>query len=262
MSYRGLDGAVVIVTGAGGGIGAATARRLADDGARVVVVDIDGDLARSVADALDGEALAVAADVSTESGVDRYMAAAVERFGRINGVHLNAGVTGVPTLLADSTLEDWSRVVAVNLTGNYLGMRAALRVMRDQGIGGSVVSTASTGGIDGAVAFGPYCATKHGVIGLVRTAALEGAPFGIRVNAICPAVTDTAMAAMLEELVSDDRATGRALIEAQVPLGRYARPDEIAAVAAWLLSDEPSFSTGAFHMVDGGQTAGAAWSGG
>lgn len=252
----GLEGKVILVTGAGRGIGAATSRRLAEEGARVVVVDLDAELAEATAAGMPGDALAVAADVSSEDGVERYTQAALERFGRIDGVHLNAGITGTPTPLADSTFENWNRVVAVNLTGTYLGLRAALRVMRDQGDGGSIVSTASTGGVTGSATFGTYCATKHGVVGLVRSAALEGAALGIRVNAICPSATDTGMARVLEDSIGGDRAAARERFERANPLRRYATPEEVAALAAWLLSDEASYSSGGCFMVDGGRTAG------
>jgi NAD(P)-dependent dehydrogenase (short-subunit alcohol dehydrogenase family) len=250
---------VIVVTGAGRGIGAATARRAAAEGARVVVVDLDRELAEATAASIGEAAFAVAADVSSEEEVERYTASAVERFGGIDGVHLNAGIIGTPAPLAESTVENWDRVVGVNLTGAYLGLRAALRVMRAQGRGGSIVATASTGGVTGAALFGTYCATKHGVIGLVRSAALEGGPFAIRVNAICPSATDTEMARTLEDLAGGDRQDARARIGARNALGRYASPDEVAALAVWLLSEESSFSTGGVFMADAGQTAGPAW---
>jgi NAD(P)-dependent dehydrogenase (short-subunit alcohol dehydrogenase family) len=259
MTPSDLADKVIVITGAGRGIGAATAKRAAADGARVVVVDVDRELAEATAASIGGQAFAVDADVTSETEVDRYTAAAVERFGPIDGVHLNAGIIGTPTLLVDSTVENWERVLAVNLTGAYLGLRAALRVMRDQGRGGSIVVTASTGGVTGAALFGTYCASKHGVIGLVRSAALEGGPFGVRVNAICPSATDTEMARTLEDLAGGDRRAAQEQIGARNALGRYAQPEEVAALTAWLLGDESSFSTGGVFMVDAGQTAGPAW---
>jgi 3alpha(or 20beta)-hydroxysteroid dehydrogenase len=257
MRYAGLDEKVVVVTGAGRGIGAASALRAGQEGARVVVVDLTLEAAEATAARIGGDAIAVAADVSTEGGVEHYTATALERFGRIDGVHLNAGITGQPALLTELPLESWDKVIAVNLTGVYLGLRAALRVMRDQGDGGSIVCTASTRGITGGPRLGAYCASKHGVIGLTRTAALEGAQFGIRVNAICPSATDTDMVRVLEGMVADDRAGARERVESASPLGRYARPEEVAALAVWLLSDEASYSSGACFMVDGAQTAGS-----
>jgi NAD(P)-dependent dehydrogenase (short-subunit alcohol dehydrogenase family) len=254
-----LSDKVIVVTGAGRGIGAATAKRAADDGARVVVVDLDRELAEATAADIGDQALAVAADVSSEADVDRYTSAAVERFGRLDGVHLNAGIIGETKPLTDSTLQNWERVLAVNLTGTYLGLRAALRVMQAQGRGGSIVVTASTGGVSGAALFGAYCATKHGVIGLVRSAALEGGPYGVRVNAVAPSATDTEMARTLEALAGDDREAARERIGARNALGRYAEPAEVAALVVWLLGDDSSFSTGSVFMADAGQTAGPSW---
>jgi NAD(P)-dependent dehydrogenase (short-subunit alcohol dehydrogenase family) len=258
MSSR-LADKVLVVTGAGRGIGAATARRAAAEGARVAVVDLDAELAAATAAAIGEDALAVAADVSSEDGVDGYTTAALERFGRIDGVHLNAGVIGETKPLVESSLANWERVLAVNLTGVYLGIRAALRVMRDQAGGGSIVVTASTGGVTGAPLFATYSATKHGVIGLVRSAALEGGPSGVRVNAVAPSATDTDMARTLEDLTGGERQSARERIGARNALGRIGDPDEVAALVVWLLGDESSFCTGGVYMADAGQTAGPSW---
>jgi NAD(P)-dependent dehydrogenase (short-subunit alcohol dehydrogenase family) len=259
MGLSGLADKTVIVTGAAGGIGSAVARRLSEERAQLVVVDLDGQAAERVAQALPGDALAVAADVSDEQGVDRYTAAAVERFGRVDAVHLNAGYPGHLVPLIDSEVVDFDRVIAVNVRGVYLGLRAALRRFRDQGGQGSVVVTSSGLGLRGGQLWSAYAASKHSVLGLMRSAALEAARDGIRINAVCPGYTDTSMLAPTEEVVGHgDRGAARALLENTVPLGRYADPSETAAMVAWLLSDESSYSTGGYFTVDGGVDAAAA----
>jgi NAD(P)-dependent dehydrogenase (short-subunit alcohol dehydrogenase family) len=259
MGLRGLTGKTAIVTGAAGGIGSAVARRLSDEGGQLVVVDLDGDAAERVARSLPGEAAAVAADVSDERGVAAYSAAALERFGRVDAVHLNAGYSGRLVPLIESDVGDFDRVISVNVRGVYLGLRAALRCFRQQGGTGSVVVTSSGLGLRGGQLWGPYAASKHAALGLVRSAALEAARDGIRINAVCPGYTDTAMLAPTEEVVGGgDRGAARALLENTVPLGRYADPSETAALVVWLLSDESSYSTGGYFTVDGGVDAAAA----
>lgn len=245
----------VIVTGAGAGIGAAAARRLAADGRRVVVVDIAGDSARAVADDLE-HAMAVEADVSSEAGVAAYMDAALTTFGAIDGLFLNAGVvSGSP--LIESSADDFDRVVAINLRGVFLGLRDGLRHFRDAGHAGAIVVTASTSSVSGSV-LAAYGATKHAVAGLVKTAALEGAPLGVRVNAIAPGPTDTSILRAPEELLGGGE-EARLTLAATTPLGReqgrYGRPEEVAAAVAFLLGDEASWMTGTLVPVDGGLLA-------
>jgi NAD(P)-dependent dehydrogenase (short-subunit alcohol dehydrogenase family) len=259
MALEGLHDQVAIVTGAAGGIGSAVARRLSAEGARLVLVDLDGDAAQRVADALPGEAIGVAADVRDAAHVAAYMDAAVERFGRIDRVHLNAGYPGKLVPFADTEIDDFDRVIAVNVRGVYLGLRAAIRRFIDQGGGGAIVATSSGLGLGGGQLWGPYSASKHAVLGLVRSAALDHAHQGIRVNAICPGFTDTAMLRPTEEMVAPgDRDAAEHALTSIVPLGRYGRPSEPAALVAWLLSDESSYITGAHFTVDGGVDAAAA----
>lgn len=221
----------------------------------MVVVDVAGEHARRVADSLDG-ALAVEADVSTEAGVAEYMRAAVDRFGEIGGLFLNAGVvSGVP--LIETSAEDFDRVVAINLRGVFLGLRDGLRHFRDAGRGGSIVVTASTSSVSGSV-LAAYGATKHAVSGLVKTAALEGAPLGVRVNAVAPGPTDTQILRAPEELLGGGE-EGRRILSATTPLGRqqerYGRPEEVANVVAFLLGEQASWMTGTLVPVDGGLLA-------
>jgi NAD(P)-dependent dehydrogenase (short-subunit alcohol dehydrogenase family) len=229
------------------------AGRLSNEGCRVVVVDLDGAAAEATAGSLGGAAFGVGADVTTESGVLGYMSSAVERYGRVDCVHLNAGTTGKAGRLVDSSVENFDHVLAVNVRSVYLGLRAAIAQMIGQGSGGGIVATASTASLGGSQEFAPYVASKHAVLGLVRSAALEVARDGIRVNALCPGITDTPMARISETTrVPDDIARARATIEASLPLGRYARPDEMAALVAWLFSDEASYVNGGTLVADGG----------
>jgi NAD(P)-dependent dehydrogenase (short-subunit alcohol dehydrogenase family) len=242
-----------VVTGAAGGIGAATARKLAEEAVRVVVVDADAAGAERMAAELSSDALALAADVAAEADVDRYVAAAVNRFGRIDLHHLNAGIAGTVAPLPDIAAEEFDRVVAVNLRGVFLGLRAAFRQYAVQGTGGAIVTTASISGLRGASDLVPYHASKHGVIGLTRGAAVYGGPLGIRVNAVAPGIVPTG-------LFGGPTTPGpgaRDLTEraALAPLGRPGTPEEIAAVVAFLLSDEAAFLTGEVVSVDGGAAA-------
>lgn len=259
MALKGLQDKVAIVTGAAGGIGSAVARRLSHEGAKVVVVDLDSNAAKRTASALPGEAIAIGADVSQAADVAAYTTEAVARFGRIDAVHLNAGYPGKLVSFADSEIDDFDRVIAVNLRGAYLGLRAAVRQMIGQGGGGSIVVTSSGLGMAGGQMWGPYAASKHAVLGLVRSAALDHARQGIRINALCPGFVDTDMIRPTETAVGGGESSiGRHALESIVPLGRYGTPDEMAATVAWLLSDESSYASGGAFAVDGAVTASAA----
>ena len=257
MNQR-FEGKVAVVTGAAGGIGRAAAARLAAEGARVVAVDLpDSDLdatLRAVAEA-GGEAIAVPADVTRPSDHERYAAAAVARFGGIDAFFNNAGIEGAVAPLADYPEDVFDRVMAVNVKGVWLGLRAVFPAMRARG-GGAIVNTASTAGLGGTPHLVAYGASKHAVIGITRTAALEFARDGVRVNAICPAPIETRMMRSIERGGDpDDPESRRAAIAAGLPLRRYGEPEEVAALAAFLLSDEASFTTGAAYPIDGGAKA-------
>lgn len=250
---NGLRGKVAIVTGAAGGLGGGSARRLAQEGAHVVAVDIDGAAAERVAAALPGEQhLAVAADVSSEADVQRYLDAAVERFGRIDLHHLNAGIPGPLDPLPDLDLAGFERVMAVNVTSVFLGLRGAFRQYSAQGGGGAVVVTGSIASLRGSADLFAYHTSKHAVLGLARSAAVYGGPHDVRVNIVAPGIVPT------ELFAGAGSATGGGSDMAQrattTPLRRPGTPDEIGSVVAFLLSDDAAYMTGEVVSVDGGAT--------
>jgi NAD(P)-dependent dehydrogenase (short-subunit alcohol dehydrogenase family) len=251
---RRLEGKVAVVTGAAGGLGSAAALRLAQEGARVVAVDLAGPAAARVAESLPGPATWVEADVSAEAGVDRYMTAALDRFGRVDLHHLNAGVPGPLGRLPDLAAADFDRVMAVNVRGVFLGLRAAFRQYSDQGGTGAVVVTASIGSLRGSADLLPYQTSKHAVLGLVHGAAVYGGPLGIRVNAVAPGIVPTELFAAMPD-AAPDAPGGRndmAHRASTTPLRRAGTAAEIAAVVAFLLSDDAGYITGEVVSADGG----------
>lgn len=248
-----LSGKVAIVTGAASGIGRATARALSADGASVVVADVHDEAGNDVATELAAaghEAVYVHADVSDPADVAGMVGAAMERFGRLDIAVNNAGIEGVPGPLTDTTDEHWNDVISVNLTGVFLCMRSEIPAMT-AGEGGTIVNISSIAGLKGFPGSAPYVASKHGVIGLTRTAAAECGPLGVRVAAICPGVIDTEM---IERATAENPALMEALLQSE-PLGRLGRPEEIADAVRWICSDGAGFLTGAAVVIDGGQLA-------
>jgi len=247
-----LDGRVVIITGGANGIGRASGAVCAREGARVVLADIDqegGELAvKTIADR-GGEVIFVPTDVRDPDSVSRLVDQAVATFGRLDGAFNNAGIEGEAVATESCTPEAWRRVLEVNLTGTFFCLQAELRAM--DGDGGSIVNCASVAGLVGFEDAAAYVASKHAVIGLTRSAALEMAARGIRVNAVCPGVVDTDM--ITRSTGGDPDAT--AALIAMEPIGRMGRPEEIGEAAAWLMSDRSSFITGEAIAVDGGLVA-------
>jgi NAD(P)-dependent dehydrogenase (short-subunit alcohol dehydrogenase family) len=241
----------VLVTGGGSGIGRATALAFAGRGARVVISDIDEAAARAVAEEVEaagGEALALRTDVSRGDEVEAMTRAAVERFGGVDVSVHSAGTGGMDAPTAEHTEEAWRQVLDVNLTGVWLCMKQVIPLMLARG-GGVIVNVASVAGLLGFPRHAAYAASKHGVVGLTRTAALEYGRLGIRINAVCPGFTRTPM-------VTDRMLGGSAEAERQlasrVPLGRLATPEEIAASIVYAASDEAGFMIGHTLVLDGG----------
>jgi len=240
-----LDGRRAVVTGGASGIGRTTARRMAEEGASVAVIDIDGDGAGDCAKEIGGTAHV--ADVSDPDGLRDAFDAAAEAMGGITVLYNNAGIGGMSPL-AEWEPEEWDRLITVNLTGVYLGFRAAVPHLRAAG-GGSIVSTASISGTRPAAGEAPYSAAKAGVAAITASAALEYAP-SIRVNAVSPGMIETALTAPLLQFVPN----ARERYERTTPIGRVGRPEDIADVVVFLCSDLARFITGQNLVVDGGMT--------
>lgn len=252
-----LDGKVAIITGGAGGIGLATARRFLDEGAAGVhLVDLDADaLQKAAAELEGGDRVAwTAADVSKDADVKRYTDAAMERFGRIDIVFLNAGIEGVVKPMTEYPLELYDKVMAVNVKGVWLGMRHAFPHLEKAG-GGSIIITSSVAGLMGTPNVSVYTTSKHATIGLMRSGALEGAPLGIRVNSMHPSPVDNRMMRSLEEgFAPGGAAEAKKGFEERIPLGRYGTNEEMADLALFLASEESRFITGAIIPIDGGMT--------
>lgn len=249
-----LDHKVIVITGASSGIGAEAARLFSREGATVVLgarsVDRLEELTAEL-EAAGARAAFVECDVSRAADAQRLVDAALERYGRLDGAFNNAGISQGGGALADVTEETFDRLLAVNLKGVWLGMRAQIAAMLAGGTGGAIVNNSSVGGVRGGRGLSCYSATKHAVIGLTRGAAHDYGRHGVRVNAIAPGTTDTAMIAAWKR-----RDPGiRERLDAMTPLGRGGDPVEVAEAAAWLLSDRASYVSGAVLTVDGGMTA-------
>ncbi|HEX3115829.1 MAG TPA: SDR family oxidoreductase [Bradyrhizobium sp.] len=253
-----LDGKVAVVTGAAGVIGTAAIRLLADRGARIVAVDRrENDLQTAIGDLpATAQALAITADVSDEDEVAGYVGAAVEKFGAIDVFYNNAGIEGDVAPITKYSLETFRRVIDVNVVGVFLGMKHVLPVMLKQN-SGSIINTASIAGLIGSPDIAVYSASKHAVIGLTRSAALECAGSAVRVNCVCPGLIDSRMlSAIIEGRNPGNAPVPNERIVERIPARRLGHASEVASVVAFLASDEASYVSGSAYTVDGARTAG------
>jgi len=251
-----LKDKVAIITGGAGGIGRAAGKRFVAEGARVLLADIDENALRdAVADIGSERVSHCVTDVADPAANQCMVALAEERYGGLDILLANAGTEGKVKSIIDSDVDDFDRVIAVNVRGVWLGLRAAIPALQKRG-GGSIVITSSTAGVKGTAGLSPYTTSKHAVIGMMRSAAIECAPLGIRVNTVNPCPVETRMMRSLEEGMAPGEAEkARERYKQRIPLRRYGEPDDIARLMLFLASDESSFITGSVYMADGGMTA-------
>jgi len=259
-----LKDKVAIITGGSGGIGATTAKLFANEGAKVLLVDIDEESLKQTASDIGEAASYVAADVSEEDQVNLYTQAAMERYGKIDILLLNAGIEGPFKPLIEVTVEEFDGLMGINVRGAWLGIKAAVPHMINSG-GGSIILLSSIAGLRGAAGQGPYVTSKHALVGLMRTAALECAGLGIRVNTVHPSPVETRMmrsieagAAQMVQQSGTSRTSEdvKQMISGSIPMDRYAEPEEVASLLLFLSSDEAAFITGSCYSVDGGMNGG------
>jgi len=250
-----LEGKVAVITGGAGGIGIAAAKRFVEEGAKVLLVDLDEQALVNASNEVGSNVSAYCvADVSSKADTDRFIQQAVDVFGGVDIFLANAGIEGevIPFLEASEAMFD--KVMAVNVKGVFLGVQSIFKAM--QARGGSIIITSSVAGIKGASMLAPYVTSKHAVIGLMRSAALAGAEHNIRVNTVNPSPVETRMMRSLEEgMMPEDLNAAHDMMSANIPLGRYAEPKDIANMMLFLASDESAFLTGGVYMADGGTSA-------
>jgi NAD(P)-dependent dehydrogenase (short-subunit alcohol dehydrogenase family) len=251
-----LDGKVAVVTGGAGGIGKAAGRLFAEEGADVLLVDLDAQaLEAAVAGIGSNRVSYCVADVSRPEDNDNIVSVAEERYGGVDVFLANAGIEGQVKPITEYDVEVFDKVLAVNVRGVWLGLKSTIPAMARRG-GGSIIITSSVAGVGGAAGVSAYVTSKHAVIGMMRTAALECAPMNIRVNTVNPSPVETRMMRSLEEGFAPG--SGEEVhqnLKAGIPLGRYGEPEDIARLMLFLSSDDANFITGSVYMADGGSTA-------
>lgn len=252
----GFQDKVILITGATGGIGSATARRLARQGNRLALLDRKESSVEAFARELGADCIAGSGDISREETTRSIVDRARETFGRIDGAFLNAGMEGPVAAIEKQSLEDFDRIMQVNVRSVFIGLACLMPLMKAQQAG-SIVITSSAAGLRASSGLSPYVTSKHALVGMMRTAALEGAADNVRVNTIHPGAIDTPMIRELERKFSpDDLDRGRAAITAGIPAGRYGSPEEVAALVCFLLDGESGFCNGGTYQVDGASMAG------
>lgn len=247
-----LAGKIALITGAAGGIGSALAHKLRAEGASLVLVDRDENGLRALAAELGGAEIVVG-DVSVPETNVRAVATAISAYGRLDAVALNAGIEGGSGAIGELPVEEFDKVMNVNVRSVFLGLSSVIPAMRP---GGAIVLTSSTLGVTAVAGFSPYVASKHAVMGLMRTAAIECGERNIRVNAINPGPIETRMVKSVSRLASPgDPDAFRKILTEMIPMKRFGEPSEVANLACFLLSDEASYCSGGFYTVDGAYTA-------
>lgn len=251
-----IEGKVAVITGGAGGIGRAVARRFIEEGASVLIVDVDKDsLADACAEISSNQISYVVGDVANWNDNLEMIKIAEERYGGVDIFLANAGIEGDISSILDYDEEVFDRLMAVNIKGPFLGLKAAVPAMIKRG-SGSVVITSSIGGVRGGSRLAPYVTSKHAVIGLMKSAAKEFAREGVRVNAVNPSPVETRMMRSIEKgLMEEDPDAIKKAMQSNIPMGRYAEPVDVANLMLFLASDESKFITGSIHMVDGGSSA-------
>ncbi|KKB40535.1 SDR family oxidoreductase [Bacillus thermotolerans] len=254
-----FDGKVVLITGAGSGLGQASALQLAKEGAKLSLVDVNAasleETKSKVSEAVpNAEVLLITANVADVKAVENYVNETVEKFGRIDSFFNNAGIEGKQNLTEDFGIDEFQKVVSINLNGVFYGTKYVLKVMKEQG-SGSIVNTASVGGIRGVGNQSGYAASKHGVVGLTRNSGIEYGQYGININAIAPsAITTPMVEGSLKQMDPYDwEEVGKQFVEPN-PMKRFGKPEEVGYLVAFLLSDQSSFINAAVIPIDGGQS--------
>lgn len=251
-----LEGKVVVITGGAGGIGKAAGKLFVNEGADVLLVDLEEAALKSACNDIGSNKVSYCvADVTSNSDNQKMINIAEERYGGVDVLLANAGVEGDVMSITDYDEKRFDQVMAVNVKGPFLGLKAAIPAISKRG-GGSIIITSSVAGLGGVANIAPYATSKHAVIGLMKSAALECAALNIRVNTVNPSPVETRMMRSLEEgLAPGDAETAREGLRASIPLGRYAEPKDIAKIMLFLASDDSDFVTGSVYVADGGSTA-------